>query len=56
MHSFWHHPGIEPWTFRSQVGHANHYSTDRPFTNIYGSATANVVSKPLLLLRLPTLV
>jgi len=25
--TFWHRPGIEPGTFRSQVGHSNHYST-----------------------------
>jgi len=25
--TFWHHPGIEPGTFQSQVRHSNHYST-----------------------------
>jgi len=28
----WHHPGIVPGTFRSQIGDANHYSTAAPLT------------------------
>jgi len=40
--TFWHRPGIEPGTFRSQVGLPNHYSTAPTVANPVASVCLSV--------------
>jgi len=47
--TFWHHPGIERGTFRSQVGHSDHYSTSHLTNYVVNNVDISIKTETLML-------